>query len=338
MGGGISIKANSFKVKLVAIFIIPSFAFLYFSYLYIQNEYALQDKISKYQHSTKIIVTLSNLVYTLQLERGLSAGYIVSNEINLKTDLLEQYKMTDNAYNKLLKISKNSFFLSDISIKNQNIIFNAIDLVKNINDTRSSVMDSSIDFEREISYYSSINNLLILSIKNINSKFSTLQNDNGTIDNLLQIQEYSGLQRAYTYNFLLSHEKTNKLLFGIDDYIKHRKIVQESLLLSASKDFISIYNKLYKKDMEEKIYYCSKNILNNNFHRLDAEKCFEASTKYINMLDNIYQNILNSYIKKANILYENSLKYLYFTYVIAVLSIFMVLLLFGNQLIMLQTH
>jgi len=274
------------------------------------------------------MVTLSKLVHNLQLERGLSAGYIVSTEQNLKINLLKQYKITDNIYNKLLKSIKKSSFLKNISVKNQNIIFNTTDLLKGINDIRTSIIDTSIDFEQEINYYSKLNNLLILSIKNINSKFLILQNENGIIDNLLRIQEYAGLERAYSYSILLTQDKTDKLMFSIKKLRQQRKRLEENLLLSASQDLVLLYKKLYKKEIEYKVNYCTQNIFNGNFSILNAEQCFKASTQYIDMLDNIYQNILNGYVKKANMKYDDSLKSLYIIYTVAVISAFMVLLLF----------
>jgi diguanylate cyclase (GGDEF)-like protein/PAS domain S-box-containing protein len=322
------LNLKSFKTRLLIIFIIPSFAFLYFLYLFTQNEYSVQHQIFKYQSSTKIMVSLSKLVHALQLERGLSAGYIVSNKTILKEKLSKQCKITDNIYSKVLETSKSNYYLSDINIKNQYIISNALKLLKNIGSIRKSVLNNSITFKQEIEYYSSINNLLILSIKNINLKFLTLQNKNGTINWLLQMQEYAGIERAYTYNLLLSKNKNKELIYTIKRFVQQRKTLENNLLLSASLDLVTIYKKLYKKELDDKMDYCSKNIFDNNFYNLNPHECFETSSKYINTLNSIYQTILNLHVKRANKAYQQSIQYLYIIYIISIISTTMILIIF----------
>ncbi len=323
---GINIK--SFKIKLLIIFIVPTFAFLYFSYLYIQKEYKFQEKILRYQYSIEFIAKVSALVHTLQIERGLSAGYIVSKKGSIKKRLLNQYNKSDKNYNTLLNISKENYFIHNISSIDQNILSKAIQKLQKIKNIRSSVTNGSMSFEKEIDYYTKINNTLILLVKNINSGFISFHHDSNTIDYFLKLQEYAGLQRAYTYNLLLSQKSNNEILWKMQEFVKQKEMMKSNLLLTASKDSIAIYKRFYNKKIEDKVHYCFKKTLEGAFTKIDASRCFDASTRYIDMLNTIYDNILNYYVKEAEDLSTSSSNRLYSAIVVEIISIFTILLLF----------
>lgn len=56
-----------------------------------------------YKLSAKITENLSKLVHNIQIERGLSAGYIVAKDnTTYKEKLLKQHQATDKAYRQFL--------------------------------------------------------------------------------------------------------------------------------------------------------------------------------------------------------------------------------------------
>lgn len=319
---------KSYKAKLLIIFIVPTFAFLYFSYLYIQKEYRFQEKILRYKYSIEFIANVSALVHTLQIEGGLSAGYIVSKKESIKKRLLSQYRQSDKSYSTLLNISKENYFVHNISSMDQNILSKAIQKLQDLKSIRKSVNEGSIDFEKEINYYTRINNTLILLVKNINSGFISFHHDSNTIDYFLKLQEYAGLQRAYTYNLLLSQKSNNKILWKMQESVEQKEMMEANLLLTASKDSVSIYKKFYNKEVEAHVRNCFKQTLEGTFTQMDASNCFDASTRYIDMLNTIYENILNHYVKEVESLSTSSSNRLYSAIVVEIISIFIILFLF----------
>ncbi len=103
---------NSLKFKIFLIFSIPIIAIIYFSYTSVQHQYKELSESSAFKLSANITQALSNLIYNMQIERGLGAGYIVTQPNNKhKQQLKEQYAQTDKALKKLQNI---------ISIKSEN--------------------------------------------------------------------------------------------------------------------------------------------------------------------------------------------------------------------------
>lgn len=319
---------KSLKAKLLVIFIVPSLAFGYFFYLYIQKEYSTQNTISQYKYSIKVISKVSSLIHTLQIERGLSAGYIiVKKNKEIKSKLLHQYKITDEAYKNIVSIMKSRYFLKNIDQTNQHILYQAIHSLQNMKQMRSDVLNSSVSFEKEIEYYSAINEKLIVLIKNLNAQFTKFHHDNNTIDYFLQIQEYAGLERAYTYNLLLSGVKKNEILWHIKELVHQREKIQENLLMSASRSSIAIYKKFYKKEIEAHFQYCFQEIAKGQFKKVSAHQCFEASTRYINMLNTIYETILKHYVQQVDSISKKSLQHLYTALSVGVLSVIIIVIL-----------
>ena len=84
---------KSLKYKIFIIFYIPAIALIYFSYTSLAHEYKQLNYSSAFKLSAQVTDTLSNLIHNIQIERGLSAGYVAIDEKHLyKNRLEEQYK------------------------------------------------------------------------------------------------------------------------------------------------------------------------------------------------------------------------------------------------------
>ncbi len=317
---------NSLKLKIFLIFSIPIIAIIYFSYTSVKHQYKQLNESSAFKLSANITQALSNLIYNIQIERGLGAGYIVTTTDNShKEQLKEQYAQTDNALKELEAIislkSNNKKILNHIICdRTRPLIHSTIKEIKSISSLRERVLDSSITFKEEIQYYSSINEKLILSIKMINNVFNKLQQDAQVIVLLEKLKEYAGVERAYIYNQLLSHHYDINYIERLKELKEKQKETIEEFLLSASEESIAIYMKYYNPNIEKKLNICRNGVINKNFTIKDADKCFEISSQYINIFKNISTNILDDFIHNANTIYEKSISSLYVTYLLWFLS------------------
>jgi methyl-accepting chemotaxis protein len=94
---------KSFKLKIFLIFAIPSIALLYFSFYFLNIKYKELNESSAFMLSANITKSISSLIHNIQLERGLSGGFIVAeNRFKYKHKLLQQQKLTDEAYKNFL--------------------------------------------------------------------------------------------------------------------------------------------------------------------------------------------------------------------------------------------
>ena len=97
---------KSFKFRIFLIFLLPTLALVYFSFYFISMKYKELNMTSHLVFSSKMTKSISIFVHNFQLERGLSAGYIVAtNKKEYKDKLFYQQKLTDKAYSEfVLKI------------------------------------------------------------------------------------------------------------------------------------------------------------------------------------------------------------------------------------------
>ncbi|WP_372999230.1 EAL domain-containing protein [Sulfurimonas sp.] len=319
---------KSLKYKILIIFYIPAIALIYFSYTSLAHEYKQLSYSSAFKLSARITDVLSTLIHNIQIERGLSAGYVVVDEKSLYIDRLkEQHANTDKAYTELLKIiklkSKDKRKLEIIiERKAKPIVRQIMQELESLKDIRERVLNSSITFEDEINYYTDINRKLILIIKIFNIAFKDIQKDTQSIIQFQKLKEYAGLERAYTYNHLLNDYTNDKNLLQIKNFQDKQDELIEDFFASASLELNTIYDNSYSISALNRLNYCRNNISNLLLHNTkEADKCFKASTQYIDIFAEISTKILNRYKNNANLIYDESLKSLYITFILWFISI-----------------
>ena len=291
---------ESLKIKIMFIFSIPVLAIIYFSYISITSEYEKLEKTHIVQETSNITKILTTLIYNIQLERGLGSGYIVSDDkLEYKTSLTKQYEQTDIAYKKLVLILENYSYKNT---KSHKIIYNKakpllsalLSDLNGITNIREKVLNSSIPFTDTINYYSNINEKLIFSTMMLNDTNDEFDIDTIAIVKLERIKEIAGLERAYIYNQLLGGLKP-KLLYALEIFDIEKQNMLDQFLASASVKSINIYKTNISENTLNDIEYCRDNLSNGLLGKESATRCFNSSTRYINMLNNISEKIFLNY-------------------------------------------
>jgi len=309
----------SFKSKIYFIFAIPVIAILFFAYISINNEYLKLQDAHLVNKSSQITKTLIKLIQNIQIERGLSAGYIViKNKKLYKKNLLQHYKKTNIIYDIFLNIISNSQINSDTKVVK--IIDKVKDKFNKITLIREKVLNSNITFKDEIKYYSDINKNIIFLIKLIN-KINI--NYNIEIDALIQIEsikELAGLQRANIYYQLFGGLKPSlQAELHILD-VRKQDIIDE-LLLTASKESKNIYKRNLSDEIIKELEACKKGLLNRMLTSQDATRCFDINTKYIKTLNNSSTQIVLNYLRESQTVEQDAIKYLSIIVMIWLISI-----------------
>ncbi len=329
--------------RLFLLFSVPGLVFLYFSYQYVKNIYLDSENFLEYKYSIEIVKNLSDLIHELQMERGLSAGYLVSRNDILKKRLLKQFKRTDTAFQKVQFIVELKYDYEYM----QNIIHRNIILLKKVQNqfkllsrVRSEVMHRDISFEKEMEFYGNIINSLILVIKNISVAFLGLHGDLNTVANIQLLKEQAGIERAYIYNRLLTKKKEKK-----EEYLEFLKQLKrdhdelkKELRLSMNEMSKKIFNQIYSIPIETKVLECYKAVVKQQFDEGKAHKCFNASTEYINMYETIYNKILHYYIRTASIKHNQALYIFYFVFIAWIMAFVSIALLIYKYIILLKKN
>ncbi len=323
-------KKLSLKRKILFIFSIPALALIYFSIASIKHEYNKLDETQTFKQSVEMTQVFSELIHNIQIERGLSAGYIDTvNKAQYKQALLSQHKRTDISYkkflNKITDTDKTKARLYDrIGVRITPLTKEILALLHNIKSIRKNVLRSQINFQKEIEYYTKINSKLIIAIKIFNSLAHNLKIDTTAVIKLEEIKEYSGLERAYIYNQLLS-EKDH--ILDIKKLQIKQKNAIDQFFIDASLESIKVYNSHFSPKTEEALHFCREGIVKKSLGQSDASFCFNASTKYIEMFNKISNLLFINYYNNADSIHMKALQSLYTTHFIWIVSLISLLFL-----------
>ncbi|NPA60234.1 MAG: PAS domain S-box protein, partial [Epsilonproteobacteria bacterium] len=320
-------KNLSLNIKILIIFFIPAVALIYFSFSFVELRYKKIDESSMYKLASNITDIMSKLVHNIQIERGLSAGYIVAkNNFEYKDKLLKHYKATDKAYKEFLafidlKSKAKKMIIKKVGYINTPIIKQVLIDLNHVQEIRTSVLDLSIKFDQEIDYYTKINKNLLKSIKSFIIILKKQNDDNNALAKLQELKEFAGLERAYVYHKLLSENSKYNNFAKVKELQIKQATNQEAFVLEASLETLNIYNKEISLKNELRLQNLRKKYEQNQLFSKDADYWFEITTKKINILEKISSKMLKNYINISNHIHHEAVISLYITALLWLFSI-----------------
>ena len=310
-------KNISLTLKITSIFLVPVLALLYFSYYFMQKEYNNLNESAKYKLAAEIVGTINEFTHNIQIERGLSAGYVVAKDkrkIKIKQQLIEQHVKTNKTYAKLLKLSSlkskaKKDIEKKIAHKNSRRMKNVIYQWSEIQTTRENILNTTMSFDNIILFYSKMNTQLMHTIDSFLLILKDQNSDEMALSKLQYLKENAGLERAYIYSTILSKNTSNYEM--IKDLQRSQYLDERAFKRNASLESTTLYSQVLQHSTTIEINAIRKSFFNDS--PVLATSWFKHSTQRINMLDTIIKTILSSYIIKANKVYATSLNSLYLT-------------------------
>jgi diguanylate cyclase (GGDEF)-like protein/PAS domain S-box-containing protein len=317
----------SLRIKILIIFLIPAIALIYFSTSFVQTKYQKLNESSMYKLAAETTEDLSILIHNIQIERGLSFGYLVSTGKNKSAEpIVERQQKVDSAYEILMQFvdldtrAKDSI-LTIIGTEYKPIISMFISQYGEISRIRGKILNGEMSAQESLDYYTQLNQKLL---KLITLFILPLQRQNGrncAIPELQNLKESAGLERAYIYHELLS---SNHHIISIDTIkeLENKQILyKEQFILNAPIKSILVFNKIYQYRLEEEINQVRKNFFKQQLQSKNATKIFKLFTEKIDLFEKISSQILTRYIESANKTYTQAINALYFTAALWILSL-----------------
>jgi diguanylate cyclase (GGDEF)-like protein/PAS domain S-box-containing protein len=320
-------KKLSLNLKILIIFFIPAIALVYFSFSFVELRYQKIDESSMYKLTAKITDSMSKLVHNIQIERGLSAGYIVAKDTQkYKNQLLSQYKKTDESFKNFLtflelKSHAKDMIVDKLGYINTPLVKKVLLRLKYKDNIRKNVLNHSITFDKEIEYYTNLNTNLLKSIKSFIILLKKQNNDNNALSKLQELKEYAGLERAYIYHQLLLKKFDDKSFQKIKELQIKQDTDQEAFILEASIESLQIYNNNLNLSTEFTLMQLRKKYEQKQLSSKDADFWFNTTTQRIDNLEKISSEILKKYIHISNQVHNKAINSLYITAVLWILSI-----------------
>ena len=285
-------------------------------------------KAQRLEFIAKQTKRLTKLIRNIQLERGLSAGYIVATEKKELVDTLKkQFHYTDNIIQNCLQSSKtNKKILSKLLPKDSlnkiaPLNHKIFSLLAQRETYRKRILNSDISFEEEMHFYTEINSAAINLMKFL---LLTLQEDNPdsiALFNIEKTKEFAGLERACIYNQLLSTHYDPNCMQKVFYLNKEQTTQMQEFKLFASKESLEIFQENIDKKNFTLLEKLREKFLKKALLDSDAQLWFQVATKHIDALNTISSKILHMYIMRAQNNYKQALHGLYFAIFLWAVSI-----------------
>ena len=302
---------------------IPLIGMLILIFIILWSNYYKHEEMKKTSSVTHILPNINELAHAIQIERGLSCGYISSSQNKFRVNLQKQRKIVDNTIesftNKLETIHSDKL----LDIKQYIDIFkrdiNTFDHFRQRVDKKELSQNATINF-----YTNIIKNILGITSKtallNLNKKVSS---SILTLSSLLYYKETLGIKRATGTAII------EKVSATTDEYIKFIQLLgtQETFLNSfnqtASKTQKKSLNSIINSTLAKKINLHEENIKNHHFKDIDSVVWFNNMTELINHIKLFEDKLLSEITMQIENNMQNAVKNL-FLWLIYTTFIFMV--------------
>ena len=281
-----------FKAKtklLISMFVLVSIL-IFLAVVIIQAYYSKINSLVVLNEKISLSRNISNLIHSLQKERGLSSGYITNYNGKFTQDMLQQRHISDEYANKL--------FLKLYKTRCKDLKRNLTKVKKKINslfEMRKRIDAHKFSSNEVIQKYSQINTILLDMIINIakTSHIPSITQNILAYSYLLYFKEYLGLQRAQGVVLLSSKTFDRESFTKFVNFMAVGKQNEIMFLKYASPDLKEYYHKHIKVQSITQVDTIEKQILHTqkNSFNIDPKRWYDLITKKLNILDEISQYI-----------------------------------------------
>ena len=323
------LETMSIKNKIRLISILPLVFVVILSFYININIYQKVSQLKDMKELTNLSIKISSLLHETQKERGLSASFIVSNDIKFKEFLETQRKLTDENLKEFTKTIEN---LNTTSYpKNSEILItNVLKEITNLQKIRRDVNDLKIETSKVFNFYTNINSMLLDFIALTTTKVEREEDTRALIAyyNFLMAKERTGIERAIGSNTFAAKK------FSSGMYEKYTGLVYEQqMFIEGFLKYVSEKNKIFYKEkinqpVINEVKDMSKNLLSYGENRdvnfeTDPTIWFSKMTEKINILKQIEDHISTDMIESIEAYSSNQTNFMYF---LVLVSIFLIII------------
>jgi diguanylate cyclase (GGDEF)-like protein/hemerythrin-like metal-binding protein len=287
-----TVEMFSFTKRMLIYLLIPLIGMLIFGLIILWDNYNKHKEMKTTFEISHILKHINEFAHNMQIERGLSSGYLTSEGTKFKSKLKKQHVISDESiklFNLKIKTTNTNKL---VTIKPYLKSFK--EDIDSLKDLRQMIIEKKISQLIMIDFYSNT----IKNILNITSKIAHLNHDTDisssilSLSSLSQFKESLGSERAYNIMFI---EQKN---ISLNEYIKFIELltVQKKFLTAfgqtASNAQMKLKNSFINSSILSEINIYRGNIKNKNFQNLDSEVWFSNITKYINTIKVFEEQLL----------------------------------------------
>ena len=270
--------------SLIAVILLLSGLILVSSYPRIHAMNRL-DQLIRFGHADSCVL------HALQIERGLSVGYVVSSENKFFHELNIQRSKTDQVIQKLEQGLKTTLY-PDIAKHIEQAEKDLHELLA----LRKSIDDHTASTDDILKKYSRVNEALLKTISAIviHSEVSSVAKHVLAYSHFLYLQEYAGQERAQGVIVLAKRMFTRNLAIRLAELSTLQNEHEMLFDQYASPEVKKRYQAVFRSDVQKKIASIEKTLTKSNLSNItvNAKEWFDLMTDKINRFDQI-----NSYFQ-----------------------------------------
>ncbi len=238
---------------------------------------------------------LNNIFHNIQMERGLVALYIGSNDEKFLDNVITQFNKTDKKIKKLKKLKNEQLILKESHKLFVKLTTNLSKIQKN----RNKALSLEISVSEVIDFYS--NNIILSLIQLMISLSLAINNHNPTAVNayafFLQWKEKVGLERAITTKGFISHDFSSSDFLERILFLLGEQDTTKNLFLSlATKDQQQLIASIYETNVIKKLQKIHRELKTNPnsafLKEMQAKDWFNIISAKINALNSVSKNII----------------------------------------------
>lgn len=273
-----------FEKRMLFAMLIPLVGMFISGLIILWNDYQKYDNMKKVLHVSHIVSDVNELLHTIQIERGLTSGYLTSIHDKFDKPLLQQRDNVDKGIN---------IFLSELETvhkKQLDVILSSVNIFKkdisHLDELRQKVYDKQISKTEAIKFYTD----LIENILSIASKMPFLDLDRelsssiSALSHMLRYKDALGLQRAYGTALIEEKNAVPKDYQMFLELIGTEKTLFREFNDIATQEKKNSYKHFMEFTSKEQIKAYIEQLTNQNVKGLDSGTWFEIMTKHIDQI------------------------------------------------------
>jgi len=288
----------SIKNKLLLNVIIPIATIIVMATIVIIGHITTKNKYENFDKIVELDAKISLLVHETQKERGVTAGFLGSKGKKFVSNLPAQRKSTDSKIQDLKTYLKDSETKTLLLPATALTLTHALDILKNIENIRSSVTTQEISPQKAIAYYTNMNKIFLNFIAQTSQQAvdSELTYTTLAYYNFLQSKERAGIERAVGSATFSNDQFSKGSKAKLESLIAEQDSYMESFETLANEGLINFKNAtlqgkaVNEVDRMRKILIDAKEIGGFN---VDADHWFATISKKINLLKKVEDYIGN---------------------------------------------
>lgn len=316
----------SFTKRILFSTLIPLLVMISLSFIVIVNNYNTYNEMKTSSNITQVIYNVNEIIHEIQIERGLSTGYISAKNDKFKESLFQQHSIVDkkiksfNLKIETLHSSKIAIIQSNIKTFQDDAIYLEV-LRKKINLKELSQANAISKYNKIIHNILDITLNIALTNHNIE-----LARHISTLSAISHLKDYMGRERAYGTMIIEQQSATTQ------EYITFVQIMEAQLLYShmfeqyATQAYKNLYATILSPELVSQITKYEDHIKSRDFTNLDSKKWFKLMTSKIDNIKILEDKLLDKINTQINKNLQNGMQNLLLWFIVITLILMLTLI------------